>query len=173
MTTRRTNPRKPRPPGPSARERRAICCTDLEWEEARELAHRQGTPIARLLVEAALDPPAHLLADDEEVDGGDMHDELPDQSHEQPLALTPDEQRELHEAITTLATAADNAMLPAAPFGMNMQDGVRFLLAKVMDDLVTSGRPDRIHDLSGLIFDDLERREQVRRWVMRRSSQVN
>jgi hypothetical protein len=136
---------------------------------ARDGTHRQGTPIARLLVEAALDPPAHLLADDEEVDGGDMHDELPDQSHEQPLALTPDEQRELHEAITTLATAADNAMLPAAPYKMNMQDGVRFLLAKVMDELVTSGRPDRIHGLSGPIFDDPIRRDQVWRWMMRRS----
>lgn len=165
MTTRSTSPRKPRPPGPSARERRSISCTDLEWEEARELARRQGTSIARLLVEAALDPPAHLFADDAEIDGGDRHDELSDQSYEQALALTPDEQRELYEALTTLATATNNAMLPTAPFGMNMQDGVRFLLAKIMDDLVTSGRPDRIHDLSGVIFDDPERREQVKRWM--------
>ena len=60
------SPRKPRPPGPSARERRAISCTDLEWEEARELARRQGTSITRLLVEAALDPPPHIFAEMED-----------------------------------------------------------------------------------------------------------
>ena len=165
MSPRKPRPRKPRPPGPSARERRAISCTDLEWEEARELARRQGTSITRLLVEAALDPPPHIFADDE--DG--FEDDLPDKDAGQPLALTPDEQRELHDAVTALASAADNAMLPTAPSNMNMQDGVRFLFAVAMDDLVTSGRPDRIHDLSAAMFDDPDRREQIRRCLQLRT----
>lgn len=55
--------------------------------------------------------------------------------------------------------------MPAGPNNMNLQDGVRFLLAQAMDDLVTSGRPDRIHDLSAAMFDDPDRREQTRRWL--------
>lgn len=57
------------------------------------------------------------------------------------------------------------ALLPAGPDNMNMQDGVRFLLVQAMDDLVTSGRPDRIHDLSAAMLDDPDRREQIRRWL--------
>ena len=36
------------------------------------------------------------------------------------------------------------------PFNMNIYDGVRFLLVQVMDDLVMSGRANRIHDLSAV-----------------------
>lgn len=165
--TRKSRPRKPRPPGPSARERRGISCTDLEWEEARELARQKGTSITRLLVEAALNPPAHIFAGDG--DGFEEDDSVPDDSAGQPLALTPDEQREIYDRIATFASAADNALLPTGRDNMNLQDGVRFLLTVAMDDLVTSGRPDRIHDLSAAMFDDPDRREQIRRWLAWRS----
>ena len=166
--TRKSRPQKSRPPGPSARERHGISCTDLEWEEARELARQKDTSITRLLVEAALEPPAHIFAGDG--DGIEEDDMVPDDSGGPPLALTPDEQREIYDRIATFASATDNALLPGAaasgPYNMNLQDGVRFLLAQAMDDLVTSGRPDRIHDLSAAMFNDPDRREQIRRWMI-------
>jgi hypothetical protein len=64
-----------------------------------------------------------------------------------------------------------NALLPRAascePFNMNMCDVVRYLHVQAINDLVMSGRPSRIHDLSATMFDDPDRREQIRRWPTR------
>ena len=150
-----------RPPNASQTRPRSISCTALEWERARAMAREQGVSIAQLMVTSALDPPAHLFAQDES-------EEVSKAGHDrdgEALVLTADEQRALYDAILKLTDGADAAMLPTPQYRMNMQDCIRFLFEAKVDDLARAGRGDDIYRLFGKILDDRVRRQQVQRWI--------
>lgn len=151
-----------RPPKPGRIRPHALSCTALEWERARELACERGISISRLLVTAALNPPAHLF--------NQPDDKFPPKTGHpsgkgKVLALTTDEQRALYDAVLKLTDGGDAAMLPTPKYSMNMQDCIRYLFETKVADLVDAGRGDDIYRLFGKILNDPVRREQVRRWV--------
>ena len=122
---------KSKPNAPvTARRHRGISCSDLEWVTIKENAAAKGMSISAFLVERAM-----------------THDLTPDAAPENltqpedPLALSPREQRHLYDLVQYIAERLERVTGTIAA-DHTLREMINFQFMKAIDELVTSGRYD-------------------------------